>query len=44
MFDASGAEVKELYYFSGCTHTMGYEDHTKEYEEIVLTFIEENMP
>jgi len=44
MFDASGAEVKELYYFDGCTHTMGYEDHTEEYEEIVLTFIEENMP
>jgi len=44
MFDASGAEVKELHYFDGCTHTMGYEDHTDEYEEIVLTFIEENMP
>ncbi|MBN1881581.1 MAG: alpha/beta fold hydrolase [Deltaproteobacteria bacterium] len=44
MFDASGAEVKDLYYFDGCTHTMGYEDHTEEYEEIVLSFIEENMP
>lgn len=43
MYDASGAEVKELRYFDGCTHTMGYEDHTEEYEEIVLSFIEENM-
>jgi len=44
MFDASGAEVKELHYFDGCTHTMGYEDHTREYEEIVLGFIAEYMP
>jgi len=43
IFDASGAEVKELHYFDGCTHTMGYEDHTEEYEEIVLSFIKKNM-
>jgi fermentation-respiration switch protein FrsA (DUF1100 family) len=43
IFDASGAEIKELHYFDGCTHTQGYEDHTREYEEIVLSFIEENM-
>jgi dipeptidyl aminopeptidase/acylaminoacyl peptidase len=44
MLAASGAEVKELHYFDGCTHTMGYEDHTDEYEALVLGFIQKNMP
>jgi dipeptidyl aminopeptidase/acylaminoacyl peptidase len=44
MYDASGAEVKELHFFSGCTHTRGYEDHTEEYERLVLDFISRNMP
>lgn len=44
VFAASGAAVKELHYFDGCTHTRGYEDHTEEYEALVLGFIRENMP
>jgi dipeptidyl aminopeptidase/acylaminoacyl peptidase len=44
IYDASGAEIKELHYFSGCGHTMGYEDHTGEYEDLVLGFIKNNMP
>ena len=44
MYDASPAETKELHYFSGCGHTLGYEDHTDEYEGIVLDFIEKNVP
>jgi fermentation-respiration switch protein FrsA (DUF1100 family) len=44
MFDACAADVKELCYFEGCTHTRGYEDHTKEYETMVLGFIRQNMP
>ncbi|MBN2223960.1 MAG: alpha/beta fold hydrolase [Deltaproteobacteria bacterium] len=43
MFNACGADVKELHYFDGCTHTMGYEDHTDEYEAVVLGFIRKNM-
>ncbi len=44
IFAASGADVKELHYFDGCTHTMGYEDHTNEYEALVLGFIRKYMP
>jgi hypothetical protein len=44
LYVASGAAVKELHYFPGCTHTMGYEDHTEEYEGLVIRFIRENMP
>jgi uncharacterized protein len=44
IFAASGAAVKELHYFPGCTHTMGYEGHTEEYEKLVLGFIKKNMP
>lgn len=44
MFAASGGAVKELHYFDGCTHTMGYEVHTDQYEELVLGFIAKNMP
>lgn len=43
IFAASGAEVKELHYFDGCTHTMGYEDHTEDYEALVLGFIRKNL-
>jgi fermentation-respiration switch protein FrsA (DUF1100 family) len=44
MFAASGATVKELHYFDDCTHTRGYEEHTDEYEALVLDFISRNMP
>ena len=44
IYAASGAAVKELHFFDGCTHTRGYEDHTDEYEKLVLGFIEKNMP
>jgi uncharacterized protein len=44
IFEASGAEEKEIYFFADCTHTMGYEDYTEMYEELVLTFIEKHWP
>jgi dipeptidyl aminopeptidase/acylaminoacyl peptidase len=44
IYEASGAEIKEIHYFSGCGHTMGYEDHTGDYEALVLGFIKKNMP
>jgi fermentation-respiration switch protein FrsA (DUF1100 family) len=44
IYEASGAAVKEIHFFDGCTHTMGYEDHTAEYEALVLDFIKKNMP
>jgi uncharacterized protein len=44
IFAACGASVKELHYFSGCTHTRGYEEHTEQYEGLVLGFIKKNMP
>lgn len=44
IFEASPAAVKEIFIFEGCTHTMGYEDFTEEYEELVLGFIKKNMP
>ncbi|MBN1573862.1 MAG: alpha/beta fold hydrolase [Deltaproteobacteria bacterium] len=44
MYDAAGAEDKEIYFFSGCTHTMGYEDYTDMYEELVLSFIKKRWP
>jgi fermentation-respiration switch protein FrsA (DUF1100 family) len=44
IFAASGASAKELRYFDGCTHTMGYEEHTDEYEALVLDFITKYMP
>lgn len=44
MYEASGAEDKEIYFFSGCGHTMGYEDYTDIYEVLVLTFIKNHWP
>ncbi len=44
MYEASGAEDKEIYFFSGCTHTMGYEDYTDMYEALVLSFIKKHWP
>ncbi len=44
IYDASGAEIKEIHFFSGCGHTKGYEDHTGEYEDLVLGFINKYMP
>jgi dipeptidyl aminopeptidase/acylaminoacyl peptidase len=44
IYEASNAVVKEIHFFDGCIHRQGYEDHTAEYEALVLGFIEDNMP
>jgi dipeptidyl aminopeptidase/acylaminoacyl peptidase len=44
IYEASNAVVKEIHFFEGCIHRQGYEDHTAEYEALVLGFIKKNMP